>query len=65
MKASELRAMSTEELQKELLETRRELFNFRVQKATSQLTRPHLVRNAKKKVARIKTMLKEKDRVGV
>jgi large subunit ribosomal protein L29 len=64
MKASELKAMSKEDLQKELLETRRELFNFRVQKATSQLTRTHLVRNAKKTVARIKTVLKEKETAG-
>lgn len=64
MKASELKVMSKEDLQKELLATRRELFNFRIQKATSQLTRTHLVRNAKKTVARIKTVLKEKEAAG-
>ncbi len=41
MKASELRESTAEELQKELLELRREQFNLRMQGGSGQLLRPH------------------------
>ena len=61
MKASELKEMSIEELNKELFALRREAFNLRMQKATDQLTRPHLVRVARRNIARVKTILQEKE----
>ncbi len=60
MNASELRQKSVEELKKELLESLREQFNLRMQRATGQLSKPHLFRDVRRKVARIKTVLDEK-----
>ena len=64
MKASEFKKMSISELQKELMELHREVFNLRMQKATGQLTRVHLIKNARKNIARIKTILHEKTIAG-
>jgi large subunit ribosomal protein L29 len=60
MKANELRQKSKEELKRELLESLREQFNLRVQRANGQLSRPHLFRQVGRRIARIKTMLSEK-----
>ena len=59
MKASELRDKSADELNKELLELRREHFNLRMQRATGQLARPHEYGRVRKDIARIKTILGE------
>ena len=55
MKANELRKLSTEELT-----LKEELFNLRFQMATGSLTNPQRVRECKKDVARIKTLLCER-----
>ena len=60
MKASELRRKSAEELRQELLESYREQFNLRMQKATGQLGKPHLFRDVRRRIAKIKTILGEK-----
>ena len=60
MKASEIRQKTAEELQQELLELLREQFNLRMQRATGQLSKPHLVKRARRDVARVKTILNEK-----
>ena len=59
MKADELRGMSAEDLNKELLNLRREHFNLRMQRATGQLARPHEYGRVKRDIARIKTVLNE------
>jgi large subunit ribosomal protein L29 len=59
MKGSELRGMSQEDLNKELLNLRREQFNLRMQRATGQLARPHEYGRVKKDIARVKTILGE------
>ncbi|SEP05992.1 50S ribosomal protein L29 [Aquisalimonas asiatica] len=64
MKASELRNKDIGELEKELLEKRKEQFNLRMQAATGQLGRPDLARAARRDVARIKTVLNEKRKAG-
>jgi large subunit ribosomal protein L29 len=61
MSAKELRKMSTDELQNELLATRREQFNLRMQKGVGQTPSPHLFNKAKKQIARIKTILSENE----
>ncbi len=63
MKASELREKSVDELRNELIELRREGFNLRVQRATNQLGRPDRFGKVKRDIARIKTILREKDEV--
>jgi len=57
---SELRAMSADELNKELLETRKDQFKLRLQKASGSLEKTHQFGIVRKYVARIKTILTEK-----
>ncbi len=59
MKTSELRIMSQEELNDELLKLRREQFNLRMQQATGQLGQPHEVLVVRRSIARVKTVLNE------
>ena len=54
--------MSTEELQESLLKLRRTGFNLRMQKASDQLGQPHLLREMRRDIARVKTMLRERER---
>lgn len=60
MKASDLREKSPQELNEELLKLRREQFKLRMQKASGQLGQPHLLAEARRDIARVKTILKEK-----
>jgi large subunit ribosomal protein L29 len=60
MKAKELRQKSVGELQTEIVNLRKEQFNLRMQRGTGQLSRPHLLREVRKNVARAKTVLNEK-----
>lgn len=56
----ELRGLSTEELQNELLSLRKEQLNLRMKKASGSLDKTHLITLVRKSVARVKTMLTEK-----
>ncbi len=60
MKATDLRAKSVEELKQELLALLREQFNLRMQRATGQLGKPHLFKQGRRNIARVKTVLAEK-----
>jgi large subunit ribosomal protein L29 len=60
MKAKSLRQKSVTELQTEIVSLRKEQFNLRMQRGTGQLSRPHLMREVRKNVARAKTVLREK-----
>jgi large subunit ribosomal protein L29 len=60
MKASELRAKSPEDLQKELLELRKAQFGLRMQVATQQLTNTSQLGKVRRDIARIKTVQREK-----
>lgn len=60
MKAKDLRAKSDEELGKELLELSREAFNLRMQQGTGQLSRPSQMRQTRRDIARIKTVMNER-----
>jgi large subunit ribosomal protein L29 len=64
MKASELRQKSTDELSAELLESLKEQFVFRMQRATGQLTRPSEMKKVRRKIARIKTIINEMQSTG-
>ncbi|MBS6476677.1 MAG: 50S ribosomal protein L29 [Firmicutes bacterium] len=61
MKANELREMKNEELNVKLGELKQELFNLRFNHATGQLTNPMQINTCKKDIARIKTILKERE----
>ncbi len=62
MKAEELRVLSPEELEEKLREFREELFNLRFQLATGQLKNVKRIREVKKDIARVYTILNEKKR---
>jgi large subunit ribosomal protein L29 len=60
MKATELRQKSVEELNKDLDTLQRQQFTLRMATATGQLTKNHQVGVVRKSIARIKTILTEK-----
>ena len=64
MKVGEIRALSSEELKKQLDDSYRELFNLRFRLATRQLTNYNELRNVRKRIARIKTILRERELWG-
>ena len=61
MKIEEIRDLSIEELQAKLEELRIELFNLRFQKAKNLLDRPARIRNIRHDIARICTILTERE----
>ncbi len=60
MKLDELKSMSTEELKEKLLSLRKEQFQLRLKQATGVLEKTHLIKNVRRMIARIKTILTEK-----
>ena len=61
MKTIEIRKMSAEELEAKLKELKSELFNLRFQHAINQLENPHRIADVKKDIARVMTILHEKN----
>ena len=61
MKASIIREMSADELQKKLIELKDELFHLRFQLAINQLDKPHKITEVKHDIARVMTVLREKN----
>ena len=60
MKASELRDKSVVELKQEVENLLKEQFNYRMQQSTGQLGQSHLLKQVKKDIARVQTVLNEK-----
>ncbi|GAA3717309.1 MULTISPECIES: 50S ribosomal protein L29 [Oceanisphaera] len=60
MKAQDLREKSVEELNQELLGLLREQFNMRIQASTGQLEQTHNIKNVRRDIARVKTVLNQK-----
>lgn len=60
-KVTELRDLSVDEIENRLVETREELFNLRFQNATGQLDNYKRLGELRKEVARIKTVLRERE----
>ena len=61
MKAVDIRQMTVEELNAKLKELKSELFNLRFQHAVNQLENPHRIADVKKDIARVMTILREKN----
>ena len=61
MKINEVRDFSYEELEAKLKELKAELFNLRFQHATSQLDNPMKIVEVKKSIARVKTVMRERE----
>jgi large subunit ribosomal protein L29 len=64
MKAQEMRSMSNADLAHRLDESYQELFNLRFQRATGKLTNTARVNAVRKAIARMKTVLRERELVG-
>ncbi len=60
MKANEVRKMSAAELETKLTELKKDLFTLRMQHATNQLDNPVQISLVKKDIARVKTIIREK-----
>jgi len=61
LKVEEIRALGTEALAKQLEEAHQELFNLRFRLATRQLVNHREIPRVKKKIARLKTIMKERE----
>jgi len=61
MKVTELREFSNEELMQKLAENKQELFNLRFQNAINQLENPKRIGDVKKTIARINTIIHERE----
>jgi large subunit ribosomal protein L29 len=64
MSAKELRQKSPADLQKELLELRREQFNLRMSRATGQSSKPDQFTKVRRNIARLKTVMSEQRRAA-
>ena len=61
MKTNEIRKLSTEEINKKIAESKEELFNLRMKQATGNLEKPSRIRELRKEVARMKTIIRERE----
>ena len=61
MNVTQLREMSAEQLDAKLLELKKELFNLRFQHTINQLDNPHKITDVKRDIARVMTVIREKN----
>lgn len=64
MKLNEIRKTTSSDLNKELVELKQELFKLRFQLATNGLDNPMKIKNIKKDIAKIKTVIRERELKG-
>jgi len=64
VRAEEIRALSSEELTRQLEEAHQELFNLRFRLATRQLVNHREIRKVKKKIARMMTIMRQRELIG-
>lgn len=61
MEINEIRKLSTSDIDKKILETKKELFDLRLKQAAGQLEKPSRMRELRKDVARMKTIIRERE----
>ena len=61
MKATDLKDLTSEQLETKLADLKRELFNLRFQHAINQLDNPHKITDVKRDIARVMTVLRQKN----
>ena len=61
MKAKEIKEMTNDELVAKLAQLKEELFNLRFRHATGQLENPNVLNGVKKDIARVKTVIRERE----
>ena len=64
MKVTELRGKSEIELREVLHDLLKEQFNLRMQRGTGQFSRPHLMKDVRRNIARVKTVINQKRQAG-
>ncbi len=64
MKIKDLRELSTKELEGKIMETKKELFSLRMKQSTGTLDKPSRIKELRKDVARMKTILRERELAG-
>ncbi len=64
MKTSEIKSLTQSELNARLKELNMELFNLRFSNASRNLANPVQIRNVKREIARVKTIMREKELAG-
>ncbi len=64
LKAKDLREKDEAGLKEEILNIRKEQFNLRMQQGAGEMSKPHLFKNTRRDIARIKTILAEKKQAG-
>jgi large subunit ribosomal protein L29 len=60
VKTKDLRAMTIDELEAKLIESKKEQFNLRIQQSTGQLSNTAQIRKARREVAKINTLISER-----
>jgi large subunit ribosomal protein L29 len=61
MKMADIRKLTTEDLNKRLEENKKELFNLKFASATGSLEKPHRIKELRHEVAKIKTVIRERE----
>lgn len=61
MKTKEIRDLTTEELQRKIADLKGELFNLRFRLATGQLDNPMTIKDVKKSLAKVQTIIRERE----
>lgn len=61
MKVEDIRKLSNEDINKKITESKKELFDLRMKQATGSLEKPSMMSSLKKTIARMKTVLKERE----
>ena len=64
MKVKEIRELSTKEINEKIVSAKEELFNLRFQQATGNLDKPSKIKDLRHTVARLKTVLRERELEG-
>ncbi len=64
MKATELSELDADQLAEQLAEAKEELFNLRFQNVTGQLENPHRLRDVRRDIARIMTVMRQRELAG-
>ena len=64
MTSQEIRELTTEEILSKIQECKEELFNLRMQQATGSLEKPSRINELRKQVARMKTIIRERELSG-
>ena len=61
IKMTEIRKLTTQELNKKLEENKKELFNLKFSASTGNLEKPHRIKELRHEVAKIKTVIRERE----